>query len=169
MTDVEMSGGVVADSPELRYKLIERIQARRVDIDAFLDRARPKGARLGVVSVISSALAATFTAGPALGGTSFADGAQTMFGFSTESAVWQLLCIGALVVSVVSVICTNLLRSQDTAARISSAEAANAELAGLQTMLEFGELRLEPAVKLYQQCVLKVAFIDEQLAPARKG
>ena len=148
----------------MRRQLVERVRARRVDIDGFLDRARPRNSRLGAVGVVSSALAAVFTGGPAIGGESFAKAAQGLVGAATDSPVWRTLCAGALAVSVIAAICTNLMRSQNSTARISAAETANAELDSLQTMLEFGQVRLDVGLKLYQQSIVKVAFVDENLS-----
>ena len=151
------------DELALRRQLVERVRARRVDIDGFLDRARPRNSRLATVGVVSSALAAVFTGGPAIGGETFAKAAQGFVGSSTDAPVWRTLCALALAVSVVAAICTNLMRSQNSAARISAAETANAELDSLQTMLEFEQVRLDIGLKLYQQSVAKVSFVDEHL------
>jgi hypothetical protein len=88
---------------------------------------------------------------------------QEQFSLSSESVVWRALCFLALAVSIAAAICTNLMRSQDTAGKVSAAEAANAELDSLKTMLEFGNLRLDPALELYRQSTVKVAFVDEKL------
>jgi exonuclease VII small subunit len=153
----------VDDERVLRRQLVERVRARRIDIDGFLDRARPRNSRLATVGIVSSALAAVFTGGPAIGGETFAKAAQGFVGSTTDSPVWRSLCALALVVSVVAAICTNLMRSQNATARISAAETANAELDSLQTMLEFGQVRLDVGLKLYQQSVAKVSFVDERL------
>ncbi|MEV4316278.1 hypothetical protein [Actinocrispum sp. NPDC049592] len=151
------------DDAEARRRLIARIERRRAEVDEFLDHTRPRSARLGVVSVVSSALAAVFTAGPAVGGEGFAGAVKDSVGFATDSVVWRLLCYLALAVSVVAAVCTNLLRSQNHAGKVTAAEAANAELDSLRTMLEFGHINLDPALRMYQQSIAKVAFVDEKL------
>jgi hypothetical protein len=45
--------------------------------------------------------------------------------------------------------------------RLSTAEAANAELEGLASLLEFGQLGVQDGVKLYQQYTVKIPFVDE--------
>ncbi|MCE7008143.1 hypothetical protein LWC34_35800 [Kibdelosporangium philippinense] len=146
-----------------RQQLIERIQRRRLEIDEFLDRARPRTNRLTVFSVVSSALAAAFTAGPAIGGPGMASAVQGQLGLPSESIVWQVLCLLALAVSIIAAICAALVRSQDNSSQVAAAEATNAELYGLKTMLEFGNLNVVPALGFYQQSVAKVAFVDEKL------
>jgi exonuclease VII small subunit len=109
-----------------------------------------------VVSVVST--------GPAVGGEGFVTAVKDGVGLSTESLVWRVLCFLALGVSVVAAICVNLMRPQNTAGRVSAAEAANAELDGLRTMLEFGDIKLDPALRMYQQSIVKVSFVDEKLS-----
>jgi hypothetical protein len=46
-------------------------------------------------------------------------------------------------------------------AKLSSAEAANTELEGLTGLLQFGRVSLEDGVKLYQQYIVKIPFIDD--------
>jgi len=41
------------------------------------------------------------------------------------------------------------------------------ELEGLSTLLEFGHLSVEDGVKLYQQYVTKIPFVDDVPAAAR--
>lgn len=96
--------------------------------------------RLSLVSIISSALAAALTAGPALGGQGFTDSVAGAFNTGEDSTVWRVLCLLTLVVSVISAIAVNLSKSRNWEARIISAEACNAELEGLQTLLEFGQI-----------------------------
>ncbi|MFC0431564.1 hypothetical protein [Kutzneria buriramensis] len=165
-TDVDEAGGRNEESAH-KSQLAQRVRARRVEIDAFLDRARPRNSRLAVTSVVSSALAAVLTGAPAVGGDELAGAAQKMLGLGQESAIWRTLCLLALAASVIAGVCTNLTRSQNTAARIGIAETANAELDNLETQLELGQLRLDAALKLYQQSTAKVTFIDEDLAPRR--
>ncbi|HLM06353.1 MAG TPA: hypothetical protein VK402_14340 [Blastococcus sp.] len=98
-----------------------------------------------------SSLAALFTAGPAFGGETFSESVQNALGLETDTAVWRLLCLLALLVSVGAAVLTNLGKSQDDVGRLASAEAANTELEGLSSLLQFGHLTVEDAVKLYQQ------------------
>ena len=75
-------------------------------------------------------------------------------------------CLFAMLTSVVAAISANLSKSKNAEARIVSAEACNAELEGLQTLVEFQQVSTEEAVKLYQQYVARVPFVAE--TPPRK-
>jgi hypothetical protein len=146
---------------DFRRELLTRIDARRAGITAYLRRIRPRRDHLITTSIVSSSLAAVLTAGPALGGETFADTVGNALSLGDRSLVWRLLCLGALVVSLVAAISTNLARSRDLERRVNAAEACNTELEGLATLLEFGRLPLDDAVKLYQQYVVKIPFVEE--------
>ena len=74
---------------------------------------------------------------------------------------YLLLCFLGLVASLVAVIATNLHKSHDLAGRISTAEAVDADLEGLQTPLQFGKTPTGDAVNLYQGYVARIPFVDE--------
>ncbi len=158
----------MADDSELRQDLLQRIEARRAGVDAFLRDHRPRLRRRANVTIVLSSLSAAFTAGPALGGQSFAGSVQQGLGLADDSVVWRLLCLLALVVSVGAAVMANIAKSQDADARLSTAEAAGAELEGLATLLHFGHLPLDDAVKLYQQYTIKIPFVPD-LASAAVG
>jgi hypothetical protein len=147
---------------DLRRDLLWRIDARRAAIQAFLRNQRPRARRRANLAIVLSSLAAVFTAGPAVGGETFAGSVQRTLGLTSEAYVWRVLCLLALVVSVGSAVLTNLSKSQDDMARVSTAEAANAELEGLNTLVQFGQLAVQDAVKLYQQYSVKIPFVDDQ-------
>lgn len=71
------------------------------------------------------------------------------------------LCLLALLVSVSAAVLTNIAKSQDSEARLSTVEAVNADLEGLAGLLHFGHLSLEDAVRLYQQHTAKVPFVED--------
>ncbi len=149
----------------IRQDLLDRIEEKRENVSVFLRRVRPRRNRLTNISIIGSALAAVLTAGPALGGVTFSSGVQRIFSLEDDSTVWRLLCMAALITSLAATIATNLSKSQDISAQVIAAEACSAELDGLQTLLEFGRLPVKEAVKLYQQYVAKVPFVED--TPAR--
>jgi hypothetical protein len=146
---------------EARQKLAENIRHRRSCIKLFLRQQRPRRNRLTMASVVGSALAATLTAGPALGGTTFATGVQGALDVEQSSVVWQVLCLGAMLASIVAAISTNLANSHSVAEKVTAAEASYVQLEGLQTALDLGRLPLEDALQLYQQYTAHVAFVDD--------
>jgi hypothetical protein len=151
----------MADDEALRRDLLWRIEARRASIQTYLRAQRPRTRRRATVTVVLSSLAALFTAGPALGGEPFAQSVQNSLGLARDSYVWRTLCFLTLLVSIGSAILVNLGKANDDVARLSSAEAANTELEGLTGLLQFGRVSLEDGVKLYQQYIVKIPFVDD--------
>ena len=152
---------LMPEDDQLRRDLLTRIEMRRAAIQAFLRANRPRIRRRSNVTIVLSALAAVFTAGPALGGETFAGSVQKVLGLSTDSLVWRVLCLGAMLVSVGAAVMTNIAKSQDSDARLSTVEAVNAELDGLGSLLHYGHLSVDDAVKLYQQYTAKVPFVED--------
>jgi hypothetical protein len=154
------------DGEYLRRDLLARIEDRRAAVQAYLRENRPRVRRRANLTIVLSSLAAVFTAGPALGGEQFSTAVQQALSLRTDSLVWRFLCLLALLVSVGAAILTNIAKTQDAGTRLSAAEAAGAELEGLTTLLEFGHLPLDEALKLYQQYAVKVSFVDTPPEPA---
>jgi hypothetical protein len=151
----------MVDDADVRRDLLARIEARRASVQAFLRTNRPRIRRRATVTIVLSSLAAVFTAGPAVGGERFTDSVQNTLGLASDSTVWRVLCLLAMLVSVAAAVLSNIAKSQDDVARLSTAEAANAELDGLGSLLQFGTLSVDDAVKLYQQYSVKIPFIEE--------
>lgn len=153
---------VVGDDVEVRRELLVRIQVRRASINAYVREKRPLGNRLANISIVSSAIAAALTAGPAAGGLTFAQTVQKSLSLAQSSTVWRALCLGAVIVSLVAAISANLNKSSNLTARINVAEACSADLEGLQALVEFGELPVKDAVAVYRQLVTKIPFVEEK-------
>jgi flavin-binding protein dodecin len=71
-----------------------------------------------------------------------------------------------MLVSVTAAICVNLNQASKADSKIVSAEVCNTELACLQTLVEFHQVSLDEALKLYQQHLTRVPFLDHQKPPA---
>jgi hypothetical protein len=147
---------------DMRHDLLDQIAYRRASIDEWLHANRPRSNRLSTVSIVSSALAAVFVAGPALGGEQFTTGTADALSLTASTPVWRFLCLLGLIASLVAGIATNLHKSQDLASRIAAAESCDADLEGLQTLLRFGRIEIEEAVDLYKGYVARIPHIDER-------
>ena len=152
---------------ELRDLLATRIEARRAELAAYLRAHRPKNHRRANITLVLTSLAALLTAGPAVGGESFTQSVQKAFGLGSDSYVWRTLCLCAVLVSAGAAVMTNVGKSHDDTEQISAVQAAAAELAGLRTLLEFGQLSTEDAAKLYQQYTVAVPFVDTSVPPVQ--
>jgi hypothetical protein len=156
----------MAQDDDLRRDLLARIEARRAGVRLFLRENRPSVRRRANLTLVLTSLAAVFTAGPAVGGTKFSEGIQNALGLKSDSTVWRVLCLAAMLVSIGAAVMTNLSKVNEAALnRLTTAEAAKAELEGLTTLLEFGHLPLEDAVKLFHDYSVKISFIDDEPLP----
>ena len=156
----------MVEGNDVRVDLLERVGSRRHSLQAYLQDNQPRFRRRTNITIVLSTVAAISTAGPALGGQSFAEGVQKALGLSSDAIVWRVLCLLALLVSFAAALLTNLGRSQDQAARLATAEAVEGELEGLSVLLQFGQLPVQDAVKLYQQYTVKVSYVPEDPTPA---
>jgi hypothetical protein len=156
---------MVDDDDGVRADLLQRIESRRAEMQAYLRQNRPRVRHRATITVVLTTLAAVSTAGPAVGGESFVGGVARALGLSNDSYVWRALCLLALVVSVSAAILTNLNKSEDQVSRLATAEAVDSELEGLSLLLEFGQLGVEDAVKLYQQYTAKATFVPDLPVP----
>ena len=152
-----------------RAELLATIEYRRACIEAYVREKTPASGRLSTISIVSSAIAAALTAGPALGGERFTAAAQDGLSLEKASTVWRLLCFAALVVSVTAAIAANLAKANDLTSRIASAEAAGAMLHGVHTRLRFAGLSLEDAAQEYRDIVTGIPFVPELPTSDREG
>jgi hypothetical protein len=156
----------MAEDDALRRDLLARIEARRSGVRLFLRENRPGLRRRANLTLVLSSLAVVFTAGPAVGGVTFSEGIQNALGLKSDSYVWRVLCLAAMLVSIGAAVMTNLSKVNEAAFnRLSAAEAAKAELEGLVTLLQFGQLSLEDGVKLFHDYSVKIPFIDDGPVP----
>ena len=159
----------MADESDLRQDLLRRVDARRAAVDAFLRERRPRIRRRVTATLVLTSLSAALTAGPGAGGGAFTGTVQDTFDLSESMTVWRVLCVLATLVSLSAAVLTAIEKAHGSATQLSAAEAARVELEGLSTLLEFGHLSVEDGVKLYQQYVTKIPFVDDAPAAARPG
>jgi hypothetical protein len=159
----------MADQTDPRQDLLRRVNARRAAVDAFLRLRRPRIRRRVTATLVLTSLSATLTAGPGIGGTDFTETLDGTFNLGGGSNSWRILCLLALLVSLGAAILTAIDKANNSAAELSAVEAADAELEGLSVLLEFGHLSVEDGVKLYQQYVTKIPFVEDAPVAARPG
>jgi hypothetical protein len=156
----------MSNETEARRELLERIRARRSGISTFVHDLDARGTRLTNLSIVCSAIVTVLTAGPALGGTRFTDASSNVLNVSDESLIWRILCLLAMVLSIVVAVATNMYKARDVASRLAKAEATNVALEGLETLVEFEQVSTADAVQQYQQRIADIPFIPDQVSPA---
>jgi hypothetical protein len=149
-----------------RAHLIARVEARRAELSAFCRQHRPRNRRRANITLVLTSLAAVFAAAPAAGGERFTVAVQQGLHLGSDSEVWQTLCLGVVLVSAAAAVMTNIAKTHDDTEQIGTVQAACAELDGLLTLLEFNEIPTDEAVKLYQQYMAKVPFVESVVPPA---
>jgi hypothetical protein len=152
-------GGWMESDTDVRQDLLERIRIHQTTINSYVRKKRGRRELTTNISVVSSAIAATLTLGPALGGEKFSQVVQNGFGWNSDSGVYRLLCFAALVVNLVTAISTALNKTNDYTEQIKQAEASGAALEGLLADVEFGNLAVRAATAEYKQIIARVQFI----------
>jgi hypothetical protein len=152
----------MGETDQPRRELLARIEKRRTATAHYVRQSRPGIRRRSTTTIVLSSLAAVFTAGPAIGGEPFAESVQHLFGLASDSYVWRTLCFLAMLVSIGAAIMSNLAKVHEAALnRLTTAEAAKAELEGLSDLVEYGQLSLEDAAKLFHSYSVKISFVDD--------
>jgi hypothetical protein len=164
VTEPNASTSDESPTEEHRSELLRRVESRNRDIRTFLSSKRPHRNRLSLVCIITSALAAAMTAGPATGGTKFTSAAQGALNLADSSVVWRVLCGVAFLVSLVSAIAANLNKSSDLPTKLSVAESCAGDLEALENALRFGTASTADGVDRYEKIVSRIPFVDRAAA-----
>lgn len=154
----------MVEAKDVRGDLLARIAVKRASVQAHLRQHRPRSRRLTTATIVLTSLAAVLTAGPGVGGTDFTAAADALVP-GGNTPVWQILCLIAALLSAAAAIVSGLSKSQESTAKLNTAAAVDCELEGLAFLLEFGQLPVEDAVKLYRQYIAKIDFIEDDVTP----
>jgi hypothetical protein len=144
--------------------LLAAIRDKRATVDAYLRSAGSTQRRLVTIAVVGGALAASLTAGPAIGGKRFSDWLAHLSGLNTPA--WQILCAAAAVCSLAAVIATQLLKSQGLDEHVARAHEERARLEWLDLSLATGLASHADAAAEYHKCVESLSFLDEARTPS---
>jgi hypothetical protein len=102
-------------------------------------------------------VSAALTAAPALGGQSLT--AWLTKTFELTLPIWQLLCLGAMMCSIAATIATNMAKSHETTTRLMQAQACDAKLEGLETLVEMRKVDIGDASEQYTRALTDIPFI----------
>lgn len=148
----------MTDSSDLRSKLLETIKARRAGIGAYIKDQEQRSNRLTNLSITCTAVTAVITAGPGLGREAFIQSMQSLFN-TPGSNVWGVICLLAMLLSIVTAVVTGMIKSQTGSEALIKARTARILLEKLETSLEFEQIPVADATKLYQQYLADIPFI----------
>lgn len=153
------------NTPKTHDVLMKRIGDKRRNIKSYIGNIEPAGNRLTNLNIISGAIATIITATPAIGGEALLD----VLGSSDPGAVtWRFLFAIAAVFSLLSTIAANLYKSRDIASRLSKAHACDANLEGLETLIELEQIDLPKAAIQYTQYIAEIPFITDDSSMFKK-
>ena len=138
--------------------LLGDVKAKRRELKGHIARIYPRKERLSKLAILGGSLATVLTAGPAMGGKSFATWLSAAFGLNAPA--WQLLCAGAAASAAIATIATQLLKSDDLELKLMKAQAWAAKLEVLATVIELGEIEPGRAFAEYTKCVEDTAFTE---------
>ncbi len=148
-------------TPETAANLSAKIQAKRRSIQAYIDTVEPRGNRLTTFNIVCGAIATGLAALPAIGGQTLLD----VFGDAgSNPALWQALFGAVALFSLMSTVAANLYKSRDIASRLAKAQACDAKLEGLATLLELELINVKEAGTQYTEHLNEVPFIAEPAA-----
>jgi len=116
--------------------------------------------RLAVTCIVSSSLAALITAGPAAGGGSFIELVKLVLHLSSDDLAGRLVCLTAMIVSLVAGIAANINKSSELPARVEAAEAGLAELEKVAVELQFDRTSVNQGSDHYSAVIEKTSFVN---------
>lgn len=144
---------------ELRQQLLVSISEHSAQMRRYIWRNAPVTNRVSIVCIVSSGLAALITAGPATGGASFIELVKGVLGLSDGDLTGRLVCMTAMIVSVVAAIAANLSKSSELPVRVQTAEAGVAILDKLAVDLRFGTMSVPEGSIRYSAVIEKMPFL----------
>jgi hypothetical protein len=154
----------MSEPEDLKQKLLDRIKAKQAGINVYARSLEQRGVRLTNLSIICTSLTTVLTAGPALGGTKFTGSTSAILGLASDSIVWQVLCLGAVVLSLAAAIISNMNKSTESATRLAKAQTAAVLLERLEMNLALDQVTVDAAAKQFQDYIAEAPFIPDTSA-----
>jgi hypothetical protein len=143
-----------------REHLLACIARHNAHMHRYVRRNSRRKNRLTMICIVSSSLAALITAGPAAGGTSFIDVVKSLLGLTDANAAGRLICLAAMLVSLVAAIAANINKSSDLPDRVAAAEAGLAELKKVAVELQFDRMSVADGSDHYSAVIERTAFVN---------
>jgi len=138
--------------------LLKRIRNKRRSIKSFLSTLEPKSIRLTNLNVVCGAIATGLTTIAAIWGKTATN--------SGDSPVWRIVLVVAAVFSFSSFLAADLYRRNEMASRLGKAQACDAKLEGLETLLGLDQITLKDAATAYTQYISEIPFISDESVPS---
>ena len=140
-----------------RDTLLRQVQAKRTDVDRYLEATGRRRHRLVQVTIAGGAIAAALTASTALGGQPLADWLAATF--ALPAPAWQILCGVAAVCSVAATIAGQMHKSHNYDEHIARAQGVRADLEALALGLQSGHIDRRQAAEQLIESVRGATFL----------
>ena len=137
--------------------LLQKIITKRNKVHAFVVKHEPRNKILINTAIICGVLGTGLAGIPAIGGASAIDSIKAAT--QPNLPVWQLLCIGAALSTMVATIATTLRSNHDTSNRLAKAQACEAKLEMLELLLTSHQIETKQANEKYAEYSADVGFI----------
>ncbi len=138
-------------------ELLHKINSKRKRVHDFIERHEPRNRMLINVAIICGIVGTALAGIPAIGGNGAINGIKAVA--QTQLPIWQIICIGAAVSTMVATIATSLRNNHDITNKLSKAQVCEAKLEMLELLLLSNQIDLKQAVEKYGEYSAEVAFI----------
>ena len=137
--------------------LLQKIISKREKVHDFVRKHEPRNRLLVNVAIICG-IAGTALAGiPAIGGTAAINGLKSVT--QPDLPIWQILCIGASLSTMLATIATSLRSNHDISNKLAKAQACEAKLEMLELMVSNKQIEMNKAIEKYGEYSADVSFI----------
>ena len=138
-------------------ELLEKIISKRNSVHAFIVKNEPRNKVLINVAIICGVVGTGLARIPAIGG----QGAIDSIKAATQPVlpVWQLICIGASLSTMVATIATTLRSNHDVSNRLAKAQACESKLEMLELLVTSKQIETKQAIEKYGEYCADVGFV----------
>lgn len=140
-------------------EILTKVRSRRSQVAAYIRKQEPRNRLLLNMAVLCGIAGTTLAGIPAIGGTSAINGIKSVT--ETRLPIWQILCIGAALCTMLATIATTWRNNHDTANKLARAQVIEAKMEVLELSLESGQIDLKQALDRYSEYNADIVFIPK--------
>lgn len=138
-------------------ELLKKVATKRQQVGAYIRKQEPRNKLLINVAIICGIAGTAFAGIPAVGGTAAIDGIKSVT--QPNLPIWQILCIGAALSTMVATIATSFRSNHDTTNKIAKAQVCNAKLEMLELLMLNNQIDMKQAIEKYGEYCSEIAFL----------
>jgi len=138
-------------------ELLEKIIAKRNSVHSFIVKHEPRNKVLINIAIICGVIGTALAGVPAIGGQGAIDSIKAAA--QPPLPVWQLICIGASLSTMVATIATTLRSNHDVSNRLAKAQACEAKLEMLELLVTSKQIETKQAIEKYGEYCSDIGFI----------